>query len=96
MKIQHIFTLGLDKLILQFTWQSNEPRITRTALKNSMYVCACGVGRDLDLKDKKYCCYDRFKVTSITFNEAREITALTISNDKGNAVYLYNGILFIL
>ena len=42
---------------------------------------------EIQLKDNKYCCYDRFKVTSITFNEAREITALTISNDKGNAVY---------
>lgn len=42
---------------------------------------------EIQLKDNKYCCYDRFKVTSITFNEAREITALIISNDKGNAVY---------
>ena len=42
---------------------------------------------EIQLKDNKYCCYGHFKVTSITFNEAREITALTISNDKGNAVY---------
>lgn len=42
---------------------------------------------EIQLKDNKYCCYDRFKVTSITFNEAREITELTISNDKGNLVY---------
>ena len=46
---------------------------------------------EIQLKDNKYCCYDHFKVTSIEFNEAREIIALTISNDKGNTVYELKG-----
>lgn len=42
---------------------------------------------EIQLKDNKYCCYDHFKVTAIEFNEAREITALTISNEKDKVVY---------
>lgn len=42
---------------------------------------------EIQLKDNKYCCYDHFKVASIEFNDAREITALTICNEKGKAVY---------
>lgn len=38
-------------------------------------------------KDNKYCCYDRFVVTSIEYNSDREIIALVIENDKGQVLY---------
>ena len=38
-------------------------------------------------KDDKYVCYEQFKVSSIAYNEAREITALVISNDKNKILY---------
>ena len=41
----------------------------------------------IQLKDNKYTCYEQFQVMSITYNEAREITALVISNDKGKVLY---------
>ncbi|MCM1500256.1 MAG: hypothetical protein NC124_17475 [Clostridium sp.] len=38
-------------------------------------------------KDNKFYCYDRFSVKSIAYNEDREISALVVENDKGQAVY---------
>lgn len=38
-------------------------------------------------QEKKYCCYDRFSVSSIEYNSEREIAALVIVNEKGQAVY---------
>ena len=38
-------------------------------------------------KDNKYTCYEQFQVASIAYNEAREITALVISNDKNKILY---------
>ena len=38
-------------------------------------------------KDGKFICNEHFKVTDIQFNDAREISALTISNDKGKILY---------
>lgn len=35
----------------------------------------------------KFCCHDRFSVGSISYNNSREISALTIRNDKGHTVY---------
>ena len=41
----------------------------------------------IQLKDNKYCCYDRFKVKAITYNADREISSLSIVNEKGKVVY---------
>ena len=41
----------------------------------------------IQLKDNKYTCYEQFQVASIAYNEAREITALVISNDKNKILY---------
>lgn len=38
-------------------------------------------------KEKRYYCNDRFSVSSIQYNEEREISSLVIVNDKGQAVY---------
>ena len=38
-------------------------------------------------KEKHYYCNDRFSVSSIQYNEEREISSLVIVNDKGQAVY---------
>lgn len=38
-------------------------------------------------KEKRCCCSDRFSVSSIQYNEDREISALVIINDKGQPVY---------
>ncbi len=38
-------------------------------------------------RENRYCCNDRFFVSSIGYNEDREINALTIVNDKGQKVY---------
>ena len=38
-------------------------------------------------KEKRYYCNDRFSVSSIQYNEDREISSLVIVNDKGQAVY---------
>ena len=38
-------------------------------------------------REKRYYCNDRFSVISIAFNSGREISGLTISNDKGQTVY---------
>ena len=38
-------------------------------------------------KEKRYYCNDRFSVSSIGYNEEREISSLVIMNDKGQAVY---------
>ena len=38
-------------------------------------------------KEKRYYCNDRFSVSSIGYNEEREISSLVIVNDKGQAVY---------
>lgn len=38
-------------------------------------------------QEKRYYCNTRFSVSSIQFNEDREISALVIVNDKGQAVY---------
>jgi hypothetical protein len=39
-------------------------------------------------KEKKYYCYDRFLVSSIEYNDDREISSLVIINEKGQAVYV--------
>lgn len=41
----------------------------------------------IQLKENKYCCYDRFTVKSIEYNSDREIAALVIGNDKDQIVY---------
>lgn len=42
-------------------------------------------------KTQKYTCYDKFKVNSIEYNENREITKLSILNDRtGVLVFNYN------
>lgn len=38
-------------------------------------------------REKKYYCYDRFSVSSIEYNDEREISALVVVNGKGEAVY---------
>ena len=38
-------------------------------------------------KDNKFITYDKFSVSSISYNEDREITGLTIMNQDGKAVY---------
>lgn len=38
-------------------------------------------------KEKKYYCYDRFSVSTIEYNDDREISSLVIVNEKGQAVY---------
>lgn len=43
--------------------------------------------RESQNKEKRYFCNDRFSVSSIQYNEDREISALVIVNDKGQAVY---------
>jgi hypothetical protein len=42
---------------------------------------------NIQQKDNKYVSYDKFRVSSITYNESREITGLTIINQDGNYVY---------
>ena len=38
-------------------------------------------------KEKRYYCNDRFSVHSIAYSSGREISALVISNEKGQTVY---------
>ena len=38
-------------------------------------------------QEKKYYCYDRFSVSSIEYNDSKEISALVVVNGKGEAVY---------
>ena len=38
-------------------------------------------------QEKKYCCYDRFSVSSIEYNDDKEISALVIVNGRGETVY---------
>ena len=38
-------------------------------------------------KGEKYICYQRFSVCSISYNQQREITALSIVNERGEMVY---------
>ena len=38
-------------------------------------------------KDKRYICNDRFSVSSIKYNDDREINAIVIVNDGGKTVY---------
>lgn len=38
-------------------------------------------------KDGKYICYERFKVSAIEYNDNREIVKLVIANEKGTVVY---------
>lgn len=42
-------------------------------------------------KDGKYSCYDKFKVSLISYNEAREISGLSIVNQEGREVYAFYG-----
>jgi hypothetical protein len=42
---------------------------------------------NIQQKDGKYISYDKFRVSSISYNENREITGLTIINQDGNFVY---------
>ncbi len=42
-------------------------------------------------KDGKYACYDKFSVSSIQYNERREISALSIINQEGCEVYAFCG-----
>ena len=39
-------------------------------------------------KNDRYTTYDKFKISSISYNENREITGLTITNQDGQAVYV--------
>lgn len=43
--------------------------------------------KDTQNGEKKYFCYDRFSVSSIAYNDAKEISALVIVNDRGETVY---------
>ena len=38
-------------------------------------------------QEKKYYCYERFSVSSIEYNDSKEISALVVVNGKGEAVY---------
>nr|MDE7476345.1 hypothetical protein [Lachnospiraceae bacterium] len=38
-------------------------------------------------KNDKYYCNENFHVAAITYNEAREITGLSITNNKGESIY---------
>jgi hypothetical protein len=40
-----------------------------------------------DNNGNKYICYDKFRVSSISYNESREITGLVIINQNGETVY---------
>lgn len=40
-------------------------------------------------KDGKYVCYDRFRVSSIEYNERREISGLSITDGEGREVYAF-------
>lgn len=42
---------------------------------------------NIQQKENKFYCQDRFSVKSISYNEEREISALMVINDKGQAVY---------
>ena len=44
-------------------------------------------GKEIQNGEKKYYCYDRFSVSSIEYSKDKEISALVIVNDKGEAVY---------
>ena len=41
----------------------------------------------IQIKDNKHVCYEHFKVSSIEYNADREISALSIVNEKGKVVY---------
>ncbi len=43
--------------------------------------------KDIQNREKKYYCYDHFSVDSIEYNNNREISALVIVNERGQAVY---------
>ncbi len=43
--------------------------------------------KDIQNREKKYYCYDHFFVGSIEYNNNREISALVIVNERGQAVY---------
>lgn len=42
---------------------------------------------EIQKKDNKFCCYENFSVSAITYNADREISALVIVNKKGQPVY---------
>lgn len=44
---------------------------------------------DIQRRDNKFCCYDRFKVADITYNGNREITGVVIVNERGKTVYTW-------
>ncbi len=46
---------------------------------------------DIQTRNGKFICNDKFSVSSITYSKEREITALTIVNGKGNVVYSMAG-----
>lgn len=47
-----------------------------------------GAGKcKIQMKDNKYTTYDKFSVSSISYNENREITGLVIVNQEGRVVY---------
>lgn len=47
-----------------------------------------GAGKcKIQMKDNKYTTYDKFSVSSISYNENREITGLVIVNQDGRVVY---------
>lgn len=41
----------------------------------------------IEKKDNKFVCYDKFKITGISYTENREIKTLTIINQDGKVVY---------
>ena len=41
----------------------------------------------IQLKDNKYVCYERFIVSDIEYNDDREIVKLVIANDRGTVLY---------
>ena len=49
--------------------------------------CAAIQMKEGQNKEKRYYCNDRFSVSSIGYNEEREISSLVIVNDKGQPVY---------
>lgn len=42
---------------------------------------------EIKQKDGKYVCYEHFKVSSIEYNDDREIVKLVITNEKGTVLY---------
>lgn len=55
------------------------------------FICIPANKTDIQQKNNKFYCQDRFSVKTIAYNEDREISALTVVNSKGQTVYELKG-----